>query len=236
VNRARIARVALEIRVSYNLYCLNCDCDALDAGRVRSPRDRSRRDGSAASGVTAEAREALRRSFLPEAVRVLFVGESPPAGGRFFYAADSALYRAMRDAFAVALPGCGEDEFLRRFAALGCYLDDLCLEPVNQLVEPGDAGVRRRLAARHEGEGRLATTIAMLRPRVIIVLLKAIAANVARAARLARCEELERHVVTYPGRWYRTRLAFRAELVPLLEELARREVFVTRSGEDGALR
>jgi hypothetical protein len=34
--------------------------------------------------LTRYQREILRRSFRPARVRVLFVGESPPASGRFF--------------------------------------------------------------------------------------------------------------------------------------------------------
>jgi hypothetical protein len=167
--------------------------------------------------VSAASREALRRRYLPARVRVLFVGESPPAGGRFFYAADSGLYRAVRDAFDAVLPGRGDDHFLARFAALGCYLEDLCVEPVNHLVDRAGSGPRA--AARRDGEPHLARTFAELRPLVVVVLLKAIAPNVARAARLAGIDDVERHVVTYPGRWHRQRLAFRSELVPLLGHL-----------------
>jgi hypothetical protein len=35
--------------------------------------------------------ESLRQSYRPQQVRVLFVGESPPAGGTFFYRANSNL-------------------------------------------------------------------------------------------------------------------------------------------------
>lgn len=37
-----------------------------------------------ASRVSSEDVERLRRSFMPLRVRVLFIGESPPAGGTFF--------------------------------------------------------------------------------------------------------------------------------------------------------
>ena len=53
------------------------------------------------------AREGLRNRYCPDSVRILFVGKSPPASGRFFYQADSGLYRAVREAFvaAIAPPG-----------------------------------------------------------------------------------------------------------------------------------
>ena len=172
-----------------------------------------------------EGREELRRSFRPAEVRVLFVGESPPASGSFFYAADSELYRATRDAFQAAVPGCCEpSSFLRCFAALGCYLEDLCLEPVNHLTDHRNGSWGKRLQARRDGEPRLAVTLAALRPEVVVALLKGIAPNVARAAKLAGCADVECHTVTYPSRWHRHRLAYRQELTTLVSELARRGV------------
>ena len=88
--------------------------------------------------MTRAARERLRRRFLPERVRVLFVGESPPAAGSFFYAADSELYRATRDAFEAALPRFRNvDTFLKAFAESGCYLVDLSLDPGESAHRPG---------------------------------------------------------------------------------------------------
>jgi hypothetical protein len=162
-------------------------------------------------------------------VRVLFVAESAPAGGTFFYAGDSGLFRATRDAFCDAFDRFDEDEpFLERFARAGCYLVDLCPQPVNRLTHG-------RRAAHRAGEGELARTIADLQPLVIVVLLKSIAPNVRRAAAAAGCAHVECHEVTYPSRWHRHRIAFRGELAALLRGLARRGMLtglepVSRSG------
>ena len=173
----------------------------------------------------ASAREQLRRSFLPAYVRVFFVGESPPAAGTFFYAADSALYRATRDAFGAALPSCrGSDSFLTCFAAFGCYLDDLCHEPVNHLTDRRDGSWQKRLKARRGGEPRLAQTLAKLQPQVVVILLKGIAKNVARAACLAGYAGVECYTLTYPSRWHLHRLAYRRELTALVRDLARRGI------------
>src|SRR4051812_24859212 len=83
--------------------------------------------------------ERLRRRFRPAKVRVLFVGESPPASGRFFYRGDSGLYRAMREAFATLDPSLGDTNFLQAFQERGFYLVDLCAGPVDDL----DAKSRR---------------------------------------------------------------------------------------------
>jgi hypothetical protein len=173
----------------------------------------------------ALAREQLRRSFRPADVRVFFVGESPPAAGTFFYAADSGLYRATRDAFKAALPSChGSNSFLTRFAAFGCYLDDLCHEPVNHLTDRRDGSWKKRVKARRDGEPRLAQTLAELQPQVVVILLKGIAKNVARAAGLAGYAEVERYTLTYPSRWHLHRLAYRRELTALVRDLARRGI------------
>ncbi len=85
--------------------------------------------------MSFDSRESLRRSYKPDRVRLLLVGESPPASGLFFYCANSGLYRATRDAFARVY---GHDwsawgGFLGFFKSLGCYLDDLCLKPVDAM-------------------------------------------------------------------------------------------------------
>ncbi len=162
--------------------------------------------------------EALRRSFLPPQVRVLFAGESPPAGGTFFYAGDSGLYRATRDAFYDAMPELRGGKFLQQFSQLGCYLDDLCHEPVNHL------NAAERLNERRAGEIRFAQTLRDLQPRVIVILLKAIAPNISRAATAAGLADVEQHVVTYPSRWHRHRVAFCQELRALVRDFTRRGV------------
>jgi hypothetical protein len=173
-----------------------------------------------------ERAEMLRRSFLPSEVRVLFIGESPPAGGTFFYARDSGLFRATRDAFYDAIPELRGGDFLRQFAALGCYLEDLCHEPVNHL------NALERVNARRAGEPRLAKTLRDLRPRVVVILVKAIAPNVTRAVTAAGCSDVERHVVTYPSRWHRHRVAYRQELCTLLREFAGRRILCANQRDE----
>lgn len=73
------------------------------------------------------AAERRRRRYKPDDIRVLFIGESPPAGGTFFYYANSNLYDATRAAFEAALPALRkESDFLDAFKRLGCYVEDLC--------------------------------------------------------------------------------------------------------------
>lgn len=167
------------------------------------------------NGNLWRGRERLRRHYRPSPVRILFVGEAPPASGRFFYQADSGLYRAMRDTFVTAFPFLSESEFLNSFRSLGCYLVDLCGQPVDQM--PRDA----RQCACRSGEIRLAGMIRRLKPKIIIAIVKSIGVNVRRARDRAGWSGpyLE---LPYPGRWHRQRIEFERRLVPLLlERLAR---------------
>ncbi len=161
-----------------------------------------------------QEKERLRRSYRPAQVRVLFVGESPPASGRFFYRADSGLYRAIRNTFRAAFPAIPEDDFLHSFQALGCYLVDLCGKPVDRL------NADRRKQACRDGEVSLARTLRQLQPKVVITVIRSISANVRRAQACANWEG--RYVeLPYPGRWKEHRVAFEQALKPVLrKELA----------------
>ncbi len=160
--------------------------------------------------MTREQRERLRRRYRPEEVRLLFIGEAPPASGRFFYNRDSGLYRAMRDAFRSLDPAIADERFLAFFQSAGCYLIDACAQPVDDM----DRASRR--AACLESEPALARRIRRLRPRSIVILLKSIRVNVQRAALQAgwRGRFLE---LPYPGRWVRHRAAFLDALTPELK-------------------
>jgi hypothetical protein len=157
----------------------------------------------------APDREHLRRRYRPTHVRLLFVGESPPASGRFFYRADSGLYRAIRDAFVLAFPALREADFLETFRDLGCYLVDLCARPVDHL----DGRQRREACA--DGELRLSKVLKQLQPETVITVVRSIADHVGRAQRRVnwRGRSLE---LPYPGRWHRHRVAFLEALLPVL--------------------
>lgn len=155
------------------------------------------------------ARERLRRRYQPARVRMLFVGESPPASGRFFYRADSGLYRAIRRTFLSAFPDLKDADFLESFRKLDCYLVDLCGNPVDNMP-----GKQRRFACA-QGEVRLAAIIRRFNPEVIVTVVRSIAANVERAQ--ARTRWPGTHIeLPYPGRWKTHRVAFEQALGPVL--------------------
>ncbi len=157
-------------------------------------------------------RESLRRRFRPVRLRLLLVGESPPASGRFFYQGDSGLYRAMLETFSAADAAITAETFLETFQSSGCYLIDLCPEPVDHL----DASERRAVC--RASEKPLSRTIARLQPPAIATVVRSIEGNVARAAALAEWQCPVTHL-PYPGRWSRHRLVFVDTLLPAIIRL-----------------
>src|SRR5580693_4965629 len=97
--------------------------------------------------------EELRKNFRPDRITTLFVGESAPESGKFFYSGNSGLFRAMQKAFG------GRPTFLEDFKRSGFYLDDLVLTPVNKLER------RERSRRRQEAVPELAKRLAEYKPK-----------------------------------------------------------------------
>jgi predicted HTH domain antitoxin len=127
----------------------------------------------------------LRENYRPTTVRMLFVGESSPAGGTHFYLANSNLYRATRAAFAAALgPDTVPDgeSFLAWFRDRGCWIVDISDVPMNHLSDP------ERRAAIERGVEPLGAVIGQTKPNRIVVVKRDIEEPVAAAMRLAGVE------------------------------------------------
>jgi hypothetical protein len=137
------------------------------------------------------------------------LGESPPASGRFFYQADSGLYRAIRETFIQAFPSLAAADFLQTFKSMGCYLIDLCGFPVDQLE------LQERRKACKDREPRLAKMLRELHPEIMVTVVRSISENAERAAEKAQWSGLHLQL-PYPGRWHYHREEFAKGLVPLL--------------------
>jgi hypothetical protein len=138
--------------------------------------------------------EALRRRYMPTEVRVLFVGESEPAGGTFFYNANSRLYAATKAGFEQALPALAtQSSFLESFKGLGCWLVDLCDRPVNRLPK------QDRLAARDAGVAALSAVIGRVQPAFVAVVMMALDQWVDRALEDA-AYAVEAALLAFPSR------------------------------------
>jgi hypothetical protein len=113
--------------------------------------------------------------------------------------ANSKLYFATKRAFQAAIPDLVSEPFLASFRDLGCYLDDLCLEPVNHLKLNVGPQRRERLRLRNEGERPLAERIGAMNPSVVVLVMSGIQEDVRRAA-VAAGIAAPFVVLPFPGR------------------------------------
>jgi hypothetical protein len=157
-----------------------------------------------------EVVEATRARFRPDRITTLFVGESAPVSGDFFYFGNTALQRhvqrSMEDSFG------GGDDFLERFKAYGWYLDDLVLTPVNQLKKS------ERIAACLAARTSLATRIAEYRPLAIVSLLISIK-TIVDAAAIEAGSTAQRFAVPFPGMGQQAR--FKTAMAEIIQTLPR---------------
>ena len=120
----------------------------------------------------------------------------------------------MRDVFLAVDQTVTGGNFLNRFQQAGCYLVDLCGNPVDDL----DPAPRRAACA--AAVPRLARIIAELNPDCIVTLLRSIEPNVKTAAANAGWDGRLLHL-PYPGRWSGHRKLFTETLVPEIRKLLR---------------
>jgi hypothetical protein len=142
--------------------------------------------------------ESLRHSFRPGKIATLFVGESAPVSGKFFYAGNTNFYRFVKQAFG------GDDDFLNAFKGDGFFLDDLVQRPVNALSRTE----RRRL--HREYMPSLAQRIASYQPQAVISVMKDIHEVVAGAITSSKVANITHYKLPFPGQSHQTR--FVAEL------------------------
>src|SRR5439155_1488449 len=159
-----------------------------------------------------QEREKRRREFLPQRVKTLFVGESPPRGGAFFYDENSALYRAIRTAFGF---DDRPEDFLNWFKEQGFYLDDLVHEPINDLSD------QERKRKCREGIDALKARLIEYKPEAVVIVLKSIEDYVREAVRSSNInlDQSSIYVTPFPNAYWRE--AFLDEMrriIPLLAD------------------
>ena len=124
--------------------------------------------------------EKLRASYKPTDVKILIVGESPPVGGTFFYdRSKMTIYtkKAFENAFNKSF--VDEKEFLDFFKSQNCYLDDICLTPVNNMEK------QQREQMLQNSIADFSKRLKSYQPDVIIVALKKIAMYTQQAIELS---------------------------------------------------
>lgn len=139
--------------------------------------------------------KSLRTRYKPRRVKVLFIGESPPAGDTYFFAGNSNLFRATRNAFERFLSRRFKtpEAFLRFLCKQGFFLEDLCSEPVNR------ASSRERRQLRREAVPLLSARLESCGPKAIVIVMKGIKKQVAAAVSAATLQSLPSSSLPFPA-------------------------------------
>ncbi len=151
--------------------------------------------------------EKVRSGFRPRHITTLFLGESPPYSGVFFYKGDSQLYYRVKEAF-----GNGGN-FLAEFKAKGFFLDDLVLHPINQFKEK-----KERNEHRWKGVPLLARRIKDYRPAAVVALMRAIEPMVANAMDEAGLSSVPLYVTHFPI-FPKNVIAFKKKMAEIIPKL-----------------
>ncbi len=138
--------------------------------------------------------EELRQTYKPTDVRVLFIGESPPANGTFFYLGNSNLwqytYQAFRNVYGSDLD---DSSFCEFFTSTGCFLEDLCLDAVNRMNKA------ERKRACEVSAALLAKRISLLSPKAVICVKMSIVRQVRSAMAKAGLQAVPMYSLPFPS-------------------------------------
>lgn len=142
---------------------------------------------------SGDAYEELRVRYRPRAVRLLLIGESRPAGGTFFYLANSHLFRATHEAFERALGALpAEEAFLTWLRTNGVWLYDVSPAQVNRLRG------RPRQEAVDAHAAQLVEVLRDTKPEVAVVIKRTLAPLVRQAVQSAGLQSEVLQVLPFP--------------------------------------
>ncbi len=182
---------------------------------------------------SSDGYEQLRQRFRPRGrIRLLLVGESRPAGGTFFYLANSNLFRATLEAWQAAFGPLAEGQsLLNRLQSDGVWLYDLAPTPVNRL-----RGRPRRGAVQVRGAD-LATLLVAESPEAVVVVKRSLGPIVREAMIVAQVPLGRLQVLPFP--LYQWRAQYVTQLSALLRDVVGpvgKHRRVERDSIDGFLR
>jgi hypothetical protein len=162
--------------------------------------------------------EKTRQSFRPTKVKVLLVGESPPAGGSFFYFGNSNLARYTQDGFceAYGVNYSSPMAFLNAFKTNGFYLADLCLAPVNHM----DSVSRRKM--HKESVDDFSVRLSNMSPEAVITVVRSIRKHVEKALSMAGLSSVPYYSLPFPAMSHQHR--YSAELSKTLHGLEKMRI------------
>lgn len=164
--------------------------------------------------------EELRHSFKPESVKILFIAESRPAGGTFFYCANSNLFNTMKLAFEETFKrSFSNNDFWDFFKEKNCFLDDLCLNPVNSLSD------LERIEERIKGMSPLEERLKTYKPQIVVILMKDIADCVVKVIKDSKIVTIQHIQITpFPAHSEQNKLNCKNGIKKALSEALQRKV------------
>lgn len=126
----------------------------------------------------------INSQFRPDIIKVLLIGESPPAKEKFFFflAPNADLYNFTKQAFEIVYNNQlkNSDNFLNFFKNLGCFLDDLCEEPINHYKDDFSKEKKRM-----DSINSLSSRIKEYNPIVVIGIMKKIKNHIIEAINIS---------------------------------------------------
>jgi len=158
--------------------------------------------------------EFIRRSYRPVRIRLLLVGESPPASGDFFYTGGNmTAFTETAFSRATGRDYSSPEEFLKAFKRSGCYLEDLCRKPINKQSRS------ERKRAHGASIIPLAARLRQLNPDAVVIVMRAIALPVKTAVTTAGLS-CPVYVLPFPGNGHQN--TYIKQLVPLIKQRSRK--------------
>lgn len=164
--------------------------------------------------------EDVRNRYIPSEIKVLFIGESPPIGGTFFFLGKSILFNATKDVFEEFYDKYFYNplDFLDFFKNSGYFLDDLCYEPINHITD-----IEKRRKLREENIENLKSRLNKYNPLRIIVIMKDQHFNdcIDKAIRIANIDNnIKYNSLPFP-RYNKAVLGYKSGLLEYLTDLKR---------------
>ena len=139
--------------------------------------------------------EKIRYNYKPDKVKILFVGESRPISGKFFYIDDTQLYLQTKEVFDLLV-----ENFTReKFKDLGCWLYDVCEEPINQYNEQISCERATKMEIIRKNIPRLKNIINKISPENIIIVKKGLLSKVVLSEILKICNDINVFNLPFPS-------------------------------------
>jgi len=111
----------------------------------------------------------VRLSYKPENIKLLFIGESPPSSGKFFYLQSNMTIYTSRAFESVFNKSFNDTKsFLEYFQERKCYLEDLTKIPVDKM------STKEREFTLKQGITELSLKLIDYNPEAIVIVLKKI--------------------------------------------------------------